>query len=272
MPLNTSNLSFSQIREYLNSYAGGYSSTNLSLASMSSAAYTNNHDVGYNPGNLNGSAPHKMSELQGWYAKTTGTTYLYPSVYYDGVFPWPTFTVSGGDSSIVCTLSFSNLFSGLWGYTDIVNPGNGDNTGWGDGVSYWINSVDSPYYGTHSVGRFISSGDFLPSYATDATGSVEQSYPSPPSPNLQFAYVPPGLTAPTIQASSFYKKPYPDSRNIYGNNSYSLSYGEDWDSGYTVSVSFTDSAGGSVSGSGTFTSGTSGTINATVTRSGTVYY
>jgi hypothetical protein len=147
MPLNTSNLSFSQIREFLNSYSGGYSSTNLSLASMSSTAYANNHDSGYNPGNLDGSTPHKMSELQGWYAKTVGS-YSYSQDFY-GSIEWngsslsttggfelgtPTvyYSYTGGDQYYLTSVGVSSLYP-LWGpngaYWVFVN-------GYGAGIVY----------------------------------------------------------------------------------------------------------------------------------------
>jgi hypothetical protein len=265
LPAAPNSLSFSQIRNWLNLYAGGYSSTNVSLSNMSTTAYNNNHDVGYNPGNLDGATPHKTSELRGWYAKVVtpvSNTYGPYTVSYNGS---NTFTL---DSPLVGVFNFGSTDQGRVRINGISVSPTGSNV-WPDGsYGVYANIPTLNLVGTitASGGNIVSSSVSIDSFWLTANQNIFYlgSYCT-----FFVDALPSGASQPSFSVSSTTTY-YEGAPTIYGiTGSYSPSFA--WIG--TGSVYVEDGTGGSTTLNFTKGSSSSSTISQyTVSSSTTTYY
>jgi len=269
MGIGTTNIKFSDIRDLLSTYAS-YSGS-YSIHSMESAAYANNaNDVG---GSLTNSNPNSASEFANWKAKTTGTSYVYPTLSTTGASNGH-ISLSDVDTNIYANITFNNVFTGLWNIASLSISGSG--YGWGTDT-YWFQDPDTSIY----IGYVVAVGDTIDTGAgativlTDPHIDTAWNSGATPSSSKSFSfpYPPSGVNTPTW--SGIYTASYTaiNGFSITNGTTYEFPYAWwIWQGGSSCSVGVIDGAGGSVSGgTGTFYQGTSSSISPTVTRSGTTY-
>lgn len=259
LPSDPNSLSFSQIRNWLNLYAGGYSSTDLSLSSMSTTAYNNNHDDGYNPGGLNGATPHQVSELRGWYAKGSGTV----TTTYTGSIEWDGYNITTTGGFSLTSSSASNVWTGLWNVnTATISSSTG---GWGNNTPYNL-IFDNNQYNVLGTAYSDSSGfmGLFNPVSFSGLPSVVYSENDPVFNNKFSVYAAPAQYSLYLSVD---KKTETQS---------GLTTFQPWWDFTTVSVSasYPGQTGANLSNSGTFSKGVPASISCSsyITTSGTQYY